>query len=61
MTVKMEVKAGSRYVRGIQVPEEGRGARLPNTDGREDRVLDGSRSTVLEAKLVGVLSNLGFE
>jgi hypothetical protein len=45
MTVKMEVKAGSRYVRGIQVPEEGRGARLPNTDGREDRVLCGSRST----------------
>jgi hypothetical protein len=26
MTVKMEVKAGSRYVRGIQVPDEGRDA-----------------------------------
>jgi len=60
MTVKMEVKAGSQYVRGIPVSEEGRGARLPNTDGREDRVLGGSRSK-LEAKLVGVLSNLGFE
>lgn len=45
MTVKMEVKAGSQYVRGIPVPEEGRDARLPNPDGREDRVLGGSRST----------------
>jgi hypothetical protein len=44
MTVKMEVQAGSRYVRGIQVPEAGKGARLPNTDEREDRVLGGSRS-----------------
>jgi hypothetical protein len=47
----MEVEAGSRYIRGIQVPEEGRGARLPNTDGREDRVLVGLEE--LEAKLLG--------
>jgi hypothetical protein len=49
MMVKMEVEAGSRYVRGIHVPEEGRGARVPNMDGRADRPLRGFRSTSGEA------------